>query len=67
METYVYRRLKNGTNLIDLKKTWEKAMVAARIIAAVQANNKSDVLVSFTSALPCRRAKARTRQIATLY
>jgi hypothetical protein len=46
MENYMYRRNKDGLHCIDLAKTWEKAMVAARIIAAIQDKNNKDVLVS---------------------
>ena len=46
MEPYMFRRNKNGLFCIDLAKTWEKTMVAARIIAAIQDKNKKDVLVS---------------------
>jgi small subunit ribosomal protein SAe len=35
MEPYIYKRTKEGVHYLDLAKTWEKAMVAARIIAAV--------------------------------
>jgi len=45
MEPYMFRRNKNGLFCIDLAKTWEKTMVAARIIAAIQDKNKKDVLI----------------------
>lgn len=45
METYIFQRNKDGLYLLDLNKTWEKAMVAARIIAAVQSQCKKDVLI----------------------
>jgi len=45
MESYVFRRNKEGIYYINLSKTWEKLMVAARIIAAVQAKNPKDVLI----------------------
>lgn len=57
MEGYVYRRTKDGVHYLDLSKTWEKLMVAARIIGAVQRYNPKDVLVSFVS----------TRQNLALY
>lgn len=41
MEQYVYARKKNGVHIIDLNKTWEKLVLAARIIAAV--DNPADV------------------------
>jgi len=46
MEGYVFKRNKEGIHYINLAKTWEKIMVAARIIAAVQLKNAKDVLVS---------------------
>jgi len=48
MESYIYNRSRDGVYYLDLAKTWEKTMVAARIIAAIQAKNPKDVLVSFT-------------------
>jgi len=45
MSNYVYRRNRDGIHYLDLAKTWEKIMVAARIVAAVQAKNKNDVLI----------------------
>jgi len=45
MESYVYKRNKDGIHYLDLAKTWEKLMVAARIIVAVQSKNPKDVLI----------------------
>jgi small subunit ribosomal protein SAe len=45
MENYVFRRNKEGIYYINLAKTWEKLMVAARVIAAVQHKNAKDVLI----------------------
>lgn len=45
MESYVFKRNKEGIHYINLAKTWEKIMVAARIIAAVQLKNPKDVLI----------------------
>merc|ERR1711971_1481955 len=45
MGSYVFRRNKEGIFYINLAKTWEKLMVAARIIAAVQHKNPKDVLI----------------------
>ena len=44
MDPYMYKRNQEGIHIINLAKTWEKLMIAARIIAAVP--NPSDVLVS---------------------
>ena len=46
MESYIYDRTRDGVFYLDLAKTWEKTMVAARIIAAIQEYNRKDVLVS---------------------
>ena len=43
MEPYVFKRTNNGTHLLDLAKTWEKLVIAARIIAAVE--NPKEVCV----------------------
>jgi len=43
MEHYVHKRTSNGIFIINLKKTWEKILLAARAIAAVE--NPADVCV----------------------
>lgn len=43
MKRYVWRRRADGVFLINLGKTWEKLMLAARIIVAIE--NPEDVLV----------------------
>jgi len=43
MESYVYKRNPQGTNIINLRKTWEKLLLAARAIAAIE--NPADVCV----------------------
>eukprot|EP00088_Acartia_fossae_P035091 TRINITY_DN360_c0_g1_i1.p1 TRINITY_DN360_c0_g1~~TRINITY_DN360_c0_g1_i1.p1 ORF type:complete len:316 (+),score=134.17 TRINITY_DN360_c0_g1_i1:198-1145(+) len=43
MEQYVFKKRNEGTNIINLKKTWEKLMLAARAVAAVE--NPADVFV----------------------
>ena len=43
MLPYVFKRKNDGTNIINLKKTWEKLMLAARAIAAIE--NPQDVFV----------------------
>jgi len=43
MKPYVYTRNKEGIYYLNLAKTWEKMMIAARIIAAV--DNHKDVLI----------------------
>ena len=49
MSKYMYDRNRDGIFYHDLAKTWEKTMVAARIIAAIQSKNQKDVLVSARS------------------
>jgi len=43
MEQYVYKRRSDGVHIINLRKTWEKLLLAARAIVAVE--NSSDVCV----------------------
>lgn len=43
MEPYVFKKRNDGVNIINLKKTWEKMLLAARAIAAVE--NPQDVFV----------------------
>lgn len=43
MESYVWKRRADGINLINLGKTWEKLMLAARIIVAIE--NPADIVV----------------------
>jgi len=43
MKEYIYKRRPDGINIINLGKTWEKLILAARIIAAVE--NPQDVVV----------------------
>jgi len=43
MKRYIYRRTQDGIHLLDLGKTWEKIMVAARIIVAIE--NPEDIMV----------------------
>jgi len=43
MMRYVFRRTGDGIHLINLGKTWEKLMIAARIIVAIE--NPEDIMV----------------------
>ncbi|KAK7582396.1 hypothetical protein V9T40_013841 [Parthenolecanium corni] len=36
MEQYIFKRRTDGINILNLKKTWEKLLLAARAIAAVE-------------------------------
>merc|ERR1719189_2466918 len=46
MEQYIFKRRTDGINIIHLKKTWEKLMLAARAVAAIE--NPEDVYVVST-------------------
>jgi len=43
MREYIFKRRQDGINIINLGKTWEKLMLAARIITAIE--NPQDVVV----------------------
>jgi len=43
MERYVFKRRVDGVHIINLAKVWEKLILAARIIVAIE--NPSDVVV----------------------
>jgi len=43
LQRYVWRRRQDGVHIINLGKTWEKLVLAARIIAAIE--NPEDVVV----------------------
>ena len=51
MAPYIYKRNHEGIHIINLGKSWEKLMIAARIIAAVP--NPRDILVSHLTYLLC--------------
>lgn len=46
MSRYVYGTTKDGVNIIDLHTTWEKLMLAARVLVAIE--NPADVFVTST-------------------
>ncbi|RZC55686.1 hypothetical protein C5167_014535 [Papaver somniferum] len=43
MERYVFKRRDNGIYMINLGKTWEKLMMVARVIVAIE--NQKDIIV----------------------
>lgn len=43
MKPYVWRRKKDGVCILNIKKTWEKLVLAARILCAIE--NPEDILV----------------------
>lgn len=48
MKEYIWKRKNDGTHIINLGKTWEKLMIAARIIVAIE-NPQDVVVISGTS------------------
>lgn len=46
MQRYVYARTKEGVHIMDMHMTWEKLILAARIIVAIE--NPADVVVCST-------------------
>ncbi|CAK7291813.1 40S ribosomal protein SA [Vulpes lagopus] len=44
MEQYIYKRKSDGIYIINLKRTWEKLLLAARAIVAIE--NPADVSVT---------------------
>lgn len=43
MSPYIFKRNRDGIHIVNISKTWEKLMLAARIIAAIP--NPADVLI----------------------
>lgn len=43
MKPYIWRRKKDGVCILNIKKTWEKLVLAARILCAIE--NPEDILV----------------------
>lgn len=43
MASYVYKRKQDGTHIINLKKTWEKLLLAVRAICAIE--NPAEVYI----------------------
>jgi small subunit ribosomal protein SAe len=48
MKEYIWKRKNDGTHILNLGKTWEKLMIAARIIVAIE-NPQDVVVISATS------------------
>lgn len=48
MEQYVYKRRPDGINIINLGRTWEKLLLAARAIAAIEhPQDVSNAIIGF--------------------
>lgn len=52
MKNYTHSRNKEGVYYHNIDKTWQKLMLAARVIASI--DSKKDVLVSAISSNPVR-------------
>ena len=47
MQDYIWRRRQDGIHIINIGKTWEKLMLAARVITAIE--NPRDVIAILTA------------------
>lgn len=54
MQEYVHKRAASGLHIINLAKTWEKLLLAARVLVAIE--NPDDVCVVSSSAFGTRAA-----------
>jgi len=65
MKTYVHSRTKDGIHIIDLHGTWEKLILAARVIVAVE--NPQDVTVCATRVFGARAILKFSQYLGTNY
>lgn len=49
MEQYVFKRRPDGVHIINLGRTWEKLLLAARAIAAIEHPQDVSCFISFPS------------------
>lgn len=56
MEQYVFKRRADGVHLIDLRKTWEKILLAARAIVAVED-------ASYVCAIACSSSSGESKPL----
>jgi len=56
MEQYVFKRRPDGVHLIDLRKTWEKILLAARAIVAVEDS-------SYVCAIACSSSSGESKPL----
>ena len=61
MEKYVFKKKMDGINIINLGKTWEKILLAARAIASVE--NPGDVIVCGSRAFTQRSVLKFARSV----
>ena len=59
MLPYIFKRNREGIHIINIAKSWEKLMIAARVIAAIP--NPQDVLVSLPQLLEAKILKLPVR------
>jgi small subunit ribosomal protein SAe len=65
MRRYIWKRRKDGVHIFDLSKTWQKLILAARVIAAIE--NPSDVFLISAQQKgqkPCHKFAQHTGAIA---
>jgi len=65
MKKYVYARSKDGVNIINLHATWEKLMLAARVIVAIE--NAQDVIACSTRQFGQRAVLKFAQNIGSQY
>jgi len=65
MKTYVHGRTKDGIHIVDLHATWEKLILAARVIVAVE--NPQDVTVCATRLFGGRAILKFSQYVGTNY
>lgn len=65
MKKYIHSRTKEGTNVIDVHMLWEKLILAARVIAAVE--NAQDVCVCSTRLFGQRAIYKFSQLVGTTY
>lgn len=53
MEQYVYKRRPDGVHIINLGRTWEKILLAARAIAAIEHPSEVIIQIPLKRCLEC--------------
>lgn len=62
MESYVYKRRPDGVHIINLGRTWEKLLLAARCIASIEYPGEVSVEWRFNISLTVPRERSGFRQ-----
>ncbi|CAI9761712.1 unnamed protein product [Fraxinus pennsylvanica] len=65
MERYVFKRRNDGIYIINLGKTWEKLMMAARVIVAIE--NPQDIIVQSARPYGHRHPRLNTSHPKSLH